>query len=147
MITASHTVDIDRPAHQVFDFVADQRNEAKWHTDVLDVEPKGPILLGSTVTWLVKFMGENHYVNEVTEFDAPRLIQLAAREGPLKPTLTHRFVSRNGATRYTRSVSIPVEGMFRLVAPIMKATGAARRRNAHFAENLKTLLEQSAIIR
>ncbi len=140
MISASHTVDIDRPANEVFDFVADQRNEAQWHTDVLDAEPKGPIELGSTVTWLVKFMGENQYVSEVTEFDAPHLIQLNAREGPLKPTLTHRFVSKNETTRYTRSVSIPTEGLFRFVAPIMKVTGAASRRNAQFAENLKILV-------
>ncbi len=141
MISAEHTVVINRPTIEVFDFVADQRNEAKWHTDVLDVEPKGPIARGTTVTWLIRFMGENQYVSEVTEFDAPNLIRLEGREGPMKPILTHNFVSTNGATRYTRTLSIPTTGFFRLIGPIMKATGAARRRNAGFAENLKTLLE------
>lgn len=143
MIKSSHTVDIDRPSAEVFAFVADQRNEAKWHTDVLDAEPKGPIELGSTVTWTVKFMGESQYVCEVTKFDAPNAIRLETREGPLKPTLTHSFESRNGTTRYTRTVRIPMEGFFRLVGPIMKVTGAAAKRNARFAENLKGLLESS----
>ena len=143
MISAQHTVDIDRPVSEVFAYVAEQRNEAKWHTDVLDAEPRSPIELGSTVTWTVKFMGENQYVSEVTIFDAPHTIQLEAREGPLKPTLTHTFESKNGTTRYTRSVRIPLEGMFRLVGPIMKATGAVHKRNAGFAENLKELLEHS----
>ena len=88
--------------------------------------------------------GQGSYIEfEVTEFDAPHVIQLETREGPLKPTLTHSFESKNGATHYTRSVRIPMEGMFRLVGPIMKATGAAHKRNARFAENLKELLERS----
>ena len=141
MITATHSVEIDRPAADVFAYVSDQRNEPKWHLDVLDVEPKTPIELGSMVSWKVKFMGESQYVSEVTEFDAPNLIRIEAREGPIKPTLTHRFQQDNGSTRYTRTVSIPEEGLFRVVGPIMKVTGAAHRRNAGFAENLKGLLE------
>ena len=141
MITATHTVDIARPAQVVFDFVRDQRNEPKWHTDVLDADPEAPLELGGTITWTVKFMGKNQYVSEVTELDAPRSIRIETRQGPVKPTLTHRFESNNGATRYTRTVSIPEKGMFRIVGPIMKAVGAADRRNATFAENLKALLE------
>ena len=141
VITANHTVDIARPAQVVFDFVRDQRNEPKWHTDVLEVDPQEPLELGSTVTWTVKFMGTNQYVIEVTALDAPRSIRIETRDGPTKPTLTHRFESDDGATRYTRTVSIPEEGMLRIVGPIMKAIGAADRRNATFAENLKALLE------
>jgi len=143
MIAATHTVEIDRPVSEVFDYVIDQRNEPKWHTDVVDAEPKAPIELGSTVTWTVRFMGENQYVSEVTAFEPSRFIRIDGREGPLKPTLTHAFEQNNGTTRYTRSVSIPTEGMFRLVGPIMKAARVADRRNAGFAENLKTLLEDS----
>lgn len=143
MIRMTHTVDISRPISDVFGFVADQRNEAKWHTDVTEADPMGPITLGSTVTWTVKFMGENQYVSEVTQFDAPNLIQLKTIEGVSKPTLTHTFESNNGTTRYTRSVRIPAEGPFRYLGPILQATGFAHRRNARFAENLKTLLEQS----
>jgi uncharacterized protein YndB with AHSA1/START domain len=142
MISAEHTVDIHRPIADVFEFVSDQTNEPSWHTDVLKVSPEEPLRLGSTVTWLVKFMGENEYVSEVTSFEPQRRIELTAREGPLKPILTHTFEQTNGGTRYTRHVQIPLEGMFRLVGPVMKATGAARKRNTRFAENLRTLLEE-----
>jgi uncharacterized protein YndB with AHSA1/START domain len=141
MIGAEHTVNIDRPVEEVFDFVADQANEPKWHTDVLEVNPQVRLQLGSAVTWLVKFMGENQYVSEVTAFEPQHRIQLTAREGPLKPTLTHTFKQVNGGTRYTRNVQIPLEGMFRVVGPVMKASGAAQKRNARFAQNLKNLLE------
>ena len=142
MINLEHSVVIDRPVGDVFAYVADQTNEPKWHTDVLEVRPEGRIELGSTVTWRVKFMGESQYVNEVTTFEPQRRIVLTARRGPLKPTLTHTFEQANGQTRYTRALQIPLEGIFRLVGPVMKATGAADRRNARFAQNLKELLER-----
>jgi uncharacterized protein YndB with AHSA1/START domain len=140
-ITATHTVDIERPTSEVFDFVADQANEPKWHTDVLEVNPATPLSPGGSVTWLVKFMGKNTYVCDVTAYEPPQRIVLTTREGPLKPVLTHSFESHNGGTRYTRQVQIPLEGSFRLVGPIMRFTGAANRRNSRFAQNLRTLIE------
>lgn len=141
MINVEHSVVINRPVKDVFAYVADQTNEPKWHTDVLEVHPEGPIELGSTVTWLINFMGQNQYVSEVTAFEPDRRIELTARRGPLKPTLTHTFEQANGQTRYTRGVQIPFQGIFRLVGPVMKATGAPDKRNARFAQNLKELLE------
>lgn len=141
IISAEHTVVIDRPAHEVFEFVADQRNEPRWHADVVEVRPETRLELGSRVTWVVKFMGEQEYTTEVTAFDDDRLIELTTQEGPMKPILTHTFSASNGSTRYTRRVQIPAEGMFKVVGPIMRATGAAHRRNARFAENLKELLQ------
>jgi uncharacterized protein YndB with AHSA1/START domain len=142
MINLEHSVVIDRSVEDVFAYVADQTNEPKWHTDVLEVRPEGRVELGSTVTWLVKFMGESQYVNEVTAFEPQRRIEFTARRGPLKPTLTHTFERSDGQTRYPRGLQIPLEGIFRLVGPVMKATGAADRRNARFAQNLKELLER-----
>jgi len=141
MISMKHAVVINRPVGDVFAFVADQANEPKWHTDVLEVNPARPLEPGASVTWLVRFMGTKTYVAEVTAFEALHRIELTARQGPLKPILTHTFQGTDGATRYQRHVQIPLQGMFRLVGPIMKATGAAHRRNARFAENLKNLLE------
>lgn len=141
VIDLEHSVVIDRPVNDVFDFVADQRNEAKWHTDVLEARPESRLEPGSRVTWLIKFMGEEEYTAEVTGFDEGRMIQLTGREGPLKPTLTHTFAPVDGGTRYTRHVQIPAKGLFRVVGPIMKATGASDKRNAGFAQNLKQLLE------
>jgi hypothetical protein len=52
------------------------------------------------------------------------------------------FEQANGRTRNARALQIPLEGIFRFVGPVMKATGAADRRNARFAQNLKELLER-----
>ena len=102
--------------------------------DVLEAHPQQPLEPGATVTWLIRFMGKTTYLVEVTAFEPQRRIEMTARQGPLKPTLTHTFESDDGATRYQRHVQIPLDGVFRLVGPIMKITGAARRRNARWAE-------------
>lgn len=141
MITADHSILINRPVEDVFAFVADQANEPKWHTDVLEVDPAKSLEEGSTVTWVVRFMGKSSYLNEVRAFEPPHRIQIAAVDGPLRPTLTQTFEDVNGATLYRRHVEIPPRGLFRLVAPIMELTGAAARRNRRFTENLKRLLE------
>lgn len=144
MVEMKHTVHINRPVQEVFDYVRDQRNEGKWHTDVIATDADGAVSEGDLVTWTVKFMGKSDYVNEVTDLVEPSLIRIKARRGAVLPTLTHTFAASKGGTVYTRHVSIPPRGMFRLVNPIMKATGAAYRRNASFAENLKALLEKSS---
>jgi len=37
MIDETHTVTINRPVNEVFDFVADPSNEPDWHFDVTEV--------------------------------------------------------------------------------------------------------------
>jgi len=80
-IEATHTVTIDQDGSQVFDFVVDQANEPKWHTDVLRASPAAPQRAGATVTWLVRFMGENQYVGEVTTFEPNQRVLLTTRSG------------------------------------------------------------------
>lgn len=140
MLDVEHKVSINRPVTEVFEYVADQSNETKWHTDVLEVDPMEPLEMGSEVTWLVNFMGRNEYVNRVIEFEPNERIKLISNSGPLKVTLTHAFEGFGGGTRYTRRVQIRSGGAFRIVGPIMRLTGVASRHNARFAENLKGLL-------
>lgn len=142
MIHLAHSVDIARPVAQVFAFLTDQSNEPKWHTDVIEVNPKGPVELGGKATWTIRFMGiTSDYVVQVTQLESHRLIELTTVEGRLKPIYTNLIEAVDGATRYTRQVDIPLTGMFRVVGPLMKVTGAAHKRNARFAEKLKQVLE------
>lgn len=143
----SHAV-IDRPVQDVFAFVSDQTNEPKWHTDILEIRPApdSPSDLGSTwslgSTWLmtVKFMGRKDYLVEVTALEPNRRVEFTTRTGALKPTTNYLFESAAGGTRFTRHVDIPLQGVFRIMKPLMR--GMAQKRNARFVENLKVLLEQ-----
>lgn len=141
MLSMEHTVTIDRPVEDVFAYVADTSNEGKWHTDVVDIEPEQLLEMGSEFRMLIDFMGQSEYRCEVTAYEPGERIEIKTIEGPRKPTLTHRFEQADGATAYTREMVMETEGLFKVLGPIMKATGIADKRNAQFAENLKNLLE------
>lgn len=140
MIDQSHTVTIDRPVGEVFDFVAEPSNEPKWHFDVREVvRPKrGPIALGTTFEWVVRFLGTKRYVGEVTGFEPDRFIEMTTLEGPVLPQLTHTFQAEGDHTIYTRRITFETRGLFKVMEPLIKRMPSP---NARWAENLKLVLE------
>jgi carbon monoxide dehydrogenase subunit G len=149
-ISAESSAIIHRPIQEVWDFVADPRNEPKWHTDILDIRSaadpaSGPghnWVVGKTLLVTVQFMGRRDYEVEVTKKQDGRLLEITTVTGPMKPVATYLFERSNGGTRFTRHVDIPVEGAMRLLRPLMRRN--AKRRNAQFVQNLKSLLEAKA---
>lgn len=140
MIDQSHTVTIDRPVGEVFDFVAKPSNETKWHFDVLEVvrPEQGPIALGTTFEWVVRFLGTRRYVGEVTALEPNRFIEMTTREGPVLPKLTHTFQTEGDHTIYTRRIQFKTRGLFKVMEPLIKRMPSP---NARWAENLKLVLE------
>lgn len=140
MIDETHTVTINRPVDEVFDFVADPSNEPDWHFDVTEVlRPKdGPYELGEKFQWVVKFGGSKIYSVEVTALEPNRLIEITTREGAVLPVLTHTFQQDGNGTRYTRRVRFETKGLLRVMAPVMKRLNNP---NTRWAENLKEVLE------
>lgn len=140
MIDQTHTVTIDRLVEEVFDFVAEPSNEPRYHFDVREVvQPKqGPIALGTTFEWVVKFLGTKSYVGEVTAFEPNRFIELTTREGAVLPKLTHTFQADGDRTTYTRRVRFETKGLFKVMEPLIKRMPSP---NARWAENLKLVLE------
>jgi uncharacterized protein YndB with AHSA1/START domain len=140
LIDETHTVTINRPVKEVFDFVADPSNEPDWHFDVREVlRPKeGPYELGEIFQWVVKFGRSSPYSLEITALEPNRLIEITTREGSVLPVLTHTFHQDGHATRYTRRVRFETMGLLRVLAPVMKRINNP---NTRWAENLKELLE------
>ena len=149
-ISAESSAIIDRPVAEVWSFVRDPRNETKWHTDILEVTsaadpasgPGEEWVVGKTLLVTVQFMGRKSYEVEITRMEDNQLLEITTMTGPMKPVATYRFEPSNGGTRFTRHVDIPVQGMMRVLVPLMRRT--ARKRNEQFVENLKSLLEDSA---
>lgn len=140
MIDQTHTVTIDRPVSEVFYFVAEPSNEPKFHFDVKEVvRPKeGPIALGTTFEWVVKFLGTKSYVGEVTAFEPNRFIEMTTLEGVVLPKVTHTFQADGDRTIYTRRVRFETTGIFRVMEPLIKRMPSPNKR---WAANLKLLLE------
>jgi len=114
MIDVTHTVTIDRPVSEVFDFVAESSNEPKWDVDVEEVvQPsQGPLTAGTRFEWVLKLLGTKRIAGEVTAFESNRLIELTTYE---------------------------TSGLLKLLEPLIKRM--PRNPNTRTAENLKLVLE------
>jgi uncharacterized protein YndB with AHSA1/START domain len=140
MIDETHTVTINRPVNEVFDFVANPSNEPDWHYDVKEVlrSQNGAYELGETFQWVIKFGGSKTYTLEITALEPNRFIQITTREGPVQPVLTHTFQPDGDGTRYTRRIRFETRGLLRVMAPLMVRINNP---NTRWAENLREVLE------
>lgn len=142
MIDETHTVTINRPVDEVFEFVAEPSHETDWHFDVKEVlrDKDGPYEIGEKFQWRINFGGLKTYSIEVTALEPNRFIELTTYEGPVLPVLTHTFQSEGAGTRYTRRIRFETKGLLRFLAPLMVRFNNP---NTRWAENLKELLEVS----
>jgi len=142
MIDETHTVTINRPLKEVFDFVADPSNETDWHFDVKEVlrAKDGPYEIGEKFQWRINFGGLKTYALEVTALEPNRLIELTTYEGSVLPVLTHTFQPEGDGTRYTRRIRFETKGLLRILAPLMVRLNNP---NTRWATNLKELIENS----
>jgi uncharacterized protein YndB with AHSA1/START domain len=141
MIDMTHTVTIDRPVNEMFDFVAESSNEPKWDVDVQKVvrPTRGPLTAGTTYEWVLKFLGTKRIAGEVTAFESNRLIELTTFEGAVLPKITHTFKADGDRTIYARRIRFETRGLLKLLEPLMKRM--PRNPNTRTAENLKLVLE------
>jgi uncharacterized protein YndB with AHSA1/START domain len=142
MVIVENSTVIKRPPEEVFAFVTDPANEARWHADVLEAHKTsdGPLAEGSTIQFTFDFMGKKQVDLVVREFDPPRReVVEATSNGPMSPTFTFTFEPLDGGTRFTRKGEVRISGWMRLMEPMMK--GMATKRADGFLAKLKELLE------
>lgn len=141
MITVEASAVIERTIHEVYEFVSDPTNDPMWHTDILDVHMASAesLEVGTVFTVVVNFMGRRKQTVEISDLQPGRLIEYTTKDGTIRPVATCLLEPVDGATRFTRHVEVPLEGFYRVMAPIMRS--AAQRRQARFVQNLKRLLE------
>ena len=134
---------IARPPAKVFVFLADQRNEGQWHTDVLEARLTSaePIGLG-TQFWirLKPFMGMSEATSTISEYEPDRRVAHTVQMGKLTPISGYSIdPDGQGGCRVTKTVELEPAGLMRLMAPMMKSM--IRRANVQFLANLKRVLE------
>lgn len=142
MITTESSEPIDRSAEEVFTFIADVRNDPRWHTDVLEARLIDGETVGKGSTFEIKtnpFMGVSGGTVTVSQYEPSNRVVFDVRMGTMEPTTTFTVVPENGGCRVTRRIDMEPHGLLRLMAPFMG--GMARRRNAEFLANLRRVLE------
>lgn len=142
-VTAS--IEIDRPAGEVFGYLADMENNPKWQNGqercTWTSEP--PLRLGSTYDQEARFLGKQIVSSfEVVEFEADRTIRIKTTGGTMPIDVT-RTVSPSGEGSCSVSAIVrgDAPGVMRLLGPLMKVIVGRSVRQDY--GRLKVLLESA----
>ena len=95
-VTAS--IEIDRPANVVFDFLADMENNPKWQKGQQYCEwtSEPPLKLGSTYDQRARFLGKEIISSfEVVEYESGRRIRIKTTSGTMPIDVTREVTPRS----------------------------------------------------
>ena len=142
MVPFRSEITIRRPVEQVFAFVSDPQNYAKWMGGVTGVQSgNGSLQRGSLVQMEGRFgMWNLDAPMEITEYQPPRTFGMKGTVGPLLFDGKWEFQSINGAeTHLMVSGTFGMSGLWRLAEPLF--AGDVRNGEAKELENIKQQLE------
>jgi uncharacterized protein YndB with AHSA1/START domain len=143
MIRIEFSVDIDRPASEVFAYLTDAEKLPQWQAGAIEAEWQGERAAGARVREVRKFLGRRMESElEVTAYEPDRRLGLKVLSGPVPFSVDQRLEPRNGGTRLTFVGEGEPGGFFRLAEPLVART--AERQFKGDYETLKDLLEARA---
>jgi carbon monoxide dehydrogenase subunit G len=134
------TIDMARPAEDVFEHLVDLERLPDWQSSALEVHADEPLAEGVRILERRRVMGrEIQNELEVTGFDPPRQLTLKALKGPLRFTVDHRLAESDGGTRLRVVAEGKAGGFMKLGEPMLARTAESELRKDF--ERLKELLE------
>jgi uncharacterized membrane protein len=140
MIHVEHTIEIDRPPAEVFDYMMDMENLPEWQSSAIEAHWEGERAAGSRIKEVRRFLGKRIESElAVTEYEPNRRFCLKALSGPIPFSVEHTFEPTDGGTRIIFAGEGDAGGFFKLAEPVVART-AERQFKSDF-ETLKDLLE------
>src|SRR5216683_2753422 len=120
---AEHTVTINRPARDVFDYLADGTHNRDWRNGVIEIE-RVTATNGQGATYRQVLSGpggrriDGDY--QVTVFDPPTRLEFEVIAGPARPTGVFELSEDNeGATLVRFALDVRPTGVMRLMTPMI----------------------------
>lgn len=137
-------IDIQRPAEEVFAYLADVTNTPHWYSAVQtarQISGDGPTL-GAAYA-LVRHLPQGRVEDLVTidELDPPHLVRIGTSEGATPFSYRYRLELRGVTTRVHLDGEIEVTGPARLLGPV--ATQAFKRGIEDNLQALRGILESA----
>ncbi len=133
-------VEVDRPVAEVFDYMADFRNENEWNSvahDVAQLNP-GPLAVGSRFKGDYDRMGSVEYV--IKEYARPDHLGGEGKAKMLTWYATFDLSGRKGGTRLVGTIDPHPKGVLRLAKPLMERVMKGQMQKG--MANVKATLEQ-----
>ena len=136
-----NSVIINQPVRKVFDFVTNFENNAKWQSDILELEltSKGAFELGSTYRCVNRFLGKRiETEGVVTDYEPEQICSFQINSGAVTGESSYFFEMLNGATKFTTTADLDL-GYFKLGKIILRRLIIKQMKNDMFT--LKKLME------
>ncbi|MEI8406513.1 MULTISPECIES: SRPBCC family protein [unclassified Kribbella] len=126
-------VTIDAPVDEVFDLVADERNEPRYNPRIVRAEmvSEGPVGAGARFVAQPKNMGARGEMSvTILEYDRPHSLHNVVRSSYLHVDGTLTFEAVDGGTRLKWDWDMALVGPMRILSPVLALIGPAwERRN------------------
>jgi carbon monoxide dehydrogenase subunit G len=145
MVRVEGDIVINRPVEEVFDFVADERNEPRYNSKMRRAEKisEGPIGVGTRYRAEVVSAGRPvTMIIEFTGYDPPRRLVSSTRMSSMDIQYTLTFEPSPEGTRMRWSGDVEPRGILKQMSPLVAWIG--RRQERRIWTGLKRLLEASA---
>jgi uncharacterized membrane protein len=143
VIDVSTSIDIDRPASEVFDFVSEFPNNPRWQRGQRSCEwtSEPPLRVGSTYDQHARFLGRDMTNSfRVVEHDPGRRVRFTSTGGTFPITVTRSVEPLDAShSRFTEHVEGEPGRFFRVAEPILRRL--VRRSISRDFPRLKALLE------
>jgi uncharacterized membrane protein len=140
------SVEINRPASQVWAYVADYGNDTSWRAGVRQMRPSrpGPAQVGVTTNETLRLLGMSFRTDaSIDRVEAGRLLQWRAHDRQ-KQLQGSRLVEPTGqrTCRFTEVVEVRLLGLLRPLGPLV--AWLLRRQATADLRRLKQILEMPA---
>jgi carbon monoxide dehydrogenase subunit G len=142
VITVERSIHINKPAAEVFAFLTDFANDAKWQSDLIRSEKTsaGPLGVGTTAVFVQKFMGREMKNDAVvTVYEPPKKYGQKTTSGPVQFEFNATFEEMGGGTHLTMKFTGEPGGFFKVAGGLIKGE-LEKTLDRDFAK-LKQLLE------
>jgi hypothetical protein len=146
MVKIQGSTVIARSVEDVFDFIADERNEPKYNPRMIraDKLTPGPIANGTHWSAAVKSRGQPLSIEiEVTEYIRPSVLGSTTRMSTAEINGALTFEPDAAGTRLCWSWELRPKGIFKLMGPLIAHIG--KRQEAATWAGLKRYMESTAL--
>lgn len=142
---AEHAVTVNRPAPDVFDYLADGTHNREWRAGVIEIE-KTTAAGGEGATYRQVLTGpggrriDGDY--RVTVFDPPRRLEFLVTAGPARPSGVFELTENSDRSTLVRfALDLKPAGLMKLMTPVI--IRQMRHEVAHL-DTLKAILERTS---
>jgi len=122
MIQFNVQIQIDSPPEEVFDYVADESNLARWNSAVQSVRQTSPGPAGAGATYqMVRQLPQGRVENtyEITAFRPHEELTIKTTSGPTPFRYQYRFEPVGEATQLSLAAEVQTSGLASIAAPLL----------------------------